>query len=189
MQLENDNIVLKIPKGFINTYKKLLIELSNIGDDLLNTCNHSCHINNNIMQYWNMFQIACNIYTIDTAKSQQLIDYINAKLNHNTDSDYALMYYGSRYNTPNSATINTLIESAKGGKVILTDHYEFVITIDKRFKFWVIDKKYNITAIYDELNVEIPFELKTVNNNNYNCYFIDSVIDCIKTYKIIIDKI
>jgi hypothetical protein len=189
MQLENNNIILKIPTGFINTYKKLLIELSNIGDDILNNCNHSCHINNNIMQYWNMFQIACNIYDIDNAKSKKLIDYIDIKLNHNTDSNYDTMYYGSRDRTPNLANIGGLIREAKGINVILTNHYESVITLDKQFKYWIIDKKYTITAIYDELNVEIPFELKKINNDDYNCYFIDSVIDCKKTYKIIIDKI
>lgn len=83
VEVDVDVVYMMIPKDYVCTYHKLLVYLSDFGENVIKDCKAICNSKNlYIIQCWNMFQsaIACyNLGLID--KANLFINYIEAQLN------------------------------------------------------------------------------------------------------------
>ena len=102
---EQMEIYLTIPIEYIPLYKKLLICLSEIGEDILKTCDSTCKCSKAkvVMECWIMFQSALASRVLGEVKKEKVfIKYIEARLasvcdcvKDDTDCVYTILPIGN----------------------------------------------------------------------------------------------
>ena len=82
-EIKVEYVYLTIPSEWICTYHKLLVYLSDLGEDIVKNCNASCNNKNkNIISCWNLFQAAVASRQLGNLKQAEFfINYITEQLN------------------------------------------------------------------------------------------------------------
>lgn len=154
---ENDLIYLRIPTVYKCIYNKLLIDLSSLGiKSLNNTCKNSsmsCSTVSDIvggceiLDSWNMFQIACAAFEIgELEKADKIIDFINSKMNYcctPINRNYGKKIYFGMSNT--SPQENTILEGRVFNPSSQDSYFNF--NVSTKGHFIAVPENYTITSI------------------------------------------
>lgn len=151
---------LKVPIRYKCIYTKLLLELDNLGMNLLNDCKSVCIDHNKIiMLAWNMFQSACiNYYQDNIELADKIIDYIISilKLKCDKNIEYYQVILNILNNVSGIVTGNGVYE--KGSiitiKAIPNNGYRFDSWDDDvtdAIREIIVDKDIELTAKFTEL--------------------------------------
>lgn len=94
---EIEYVYLTIPKEYVGIYHKLLVALSDYGEDIIKDCNclNKCN-NKELINCWNLFQSAIACYTLnEKPKAEFFIKYIDKQLKLIYKGSYNEIYNGS----------------------------------------------------------------------------------------------
>lgn len=158
---ENDIIYLEIPLLYKCVYNKLIVDVASLGikgltigcknssmpcntvSDIIGDCNEI----SNVLDSWNMFQIACTASELEELeKADKIINYINRKMNYccdMIDREYGnSIYFGISDTIP---TLNSIIQGSKFSFSPTKRNFNF--SIPTRGHYIAVPENHNIISI------------------------------------------
>lgn len=158
---ENDIIYLEIPLLYKCVYDKLIIDVASLGikgltigcknssmpcntvSDIIGDCNEI----SNVLDSWNMFQIACTAFELnELEKADKIINYINRKMNYccsMIDREYGdNIFFGATNTVPEESDI------IRGSKYYFSPTKRaFSFSVPTVGHYIAVPEKYDINSI------------------------------------------
>ncbi len=155
IEVVGNYIYLRIPNEYECIYDNLLRSLSSIGTNSIGNCNGRRFIDKclginpcgktlgDLIDSWNMFQIACASHELgEYSKADKIITYINSKMSFNCPTNYRIIYYGEVDYKP---TLNDIL--AGNTYNVYSKTNSFSLRVEKKGHYIAIPSTYSIKTI------------------------------------------